>query len=199
MLRSMRHQCRRPAHFWWCATSSARCRKPSRSVAQPAWSRSMPTTAILAAARSATRRPAPTCCAVPAAARRVRRSAMLPYSREICENHMTVELEEFAPNRWRVAKATIPPKRSALAFPMIISDEMDATEQVDGKFYTSKSEIRKVGKSLGLVEIGNEKIKPRKWREINKRENEKARRESLEKAVARYAAGERSRRYRGAQ
>ena len=34
---------------------------------------------------------------------------------------------------------------------------MDPVEQVDGKFYTSKSQFRAVGKSLGLIEVGNEK------------------------------------------
>jgi hypothetical protein len=42
--------------------------------------------------------------------------------------------------------------------PMVISDTMDPVEQVDGKFYTSKSAFRAVGRSLGLVEIGNEKL-----------------------------------------
>lgn len=51
--------------------------------------------------------------------------------------------------------------RSALPLPYVISDAMDATEQVDGKFYESKSEFRAVGKALGLTEVGNEKLPPR--------------------------------------
>lgn len=51
--------------------------------------------------------------------------------------------------------------RSALPLPYVISDAMDATEQVDGKFYESKSEFRAVGKALGLTEVGNEKLSPR--------------------------------------
>ena len=53
-----------------------------------------------------------------------------------------------------------PPARSALPVPYIISDIMEPTEQVDGRFYTSKSQFRAVGKSLGLIEVGNEKIQP---------------------------------------
>lgn len=54
------------------------------------------------------------------------------------------------------------PARSALPLPYIISDEMPPTEQVDGRFYTSKSQFRAVGKSLGLIEVGNEKIQPKR-------------------------------------
>lgn len=56
----------------------------------------------------------------------------------------------------------LPPARSALPVPYIITDEMPPTEQVDGRFYTSKSQFRAVGKSLGLIEVGNEKIQPRR-------------------------------------
>jgi hypothetical protein len=96
---------------------------------------------------------------------------------------MTVELEEFAPNRWRVAKNNAPPRRSALPFPMVISDEMDACEQVNGKWYTSKSEFRKIGRSLGLVEVGTEKPKPH-VRSTDKREVKQARQQAIKKAVA---------------
>lgn len=52
--------------------------------------------------------------------------------------------------------------RSGLPCPQIITDEMPPTEQVDGKFYTSKSKYRAVGRANGLIEVGNEKFKPRK-------------------------------------
>jgi hypothetical protein len=74
---------------------------------------------------------------------------------------MTVELVEIAPNRWRFVREQTPPARSDLPCPYIISDEMPSTEQVDGRFYTSKSTFRAVGKAHGLVEVGNEKLKPR--------------------------------------
>lgn len=48
-------------------------------------------------------------------------------------------------------------KRSSLAFPMVLSDTIDAVEHVDGRFYTSKSEFRKVTKANGLVEVGNDR------------------------------------------
>ena len=48
----------------------------------------------------------------------------------------------------------------------VISDIMPATRHMaDGRYYTSKSEFRKVTKAYGCVEIGNETatmLKPRK-------------------------------------
>lgn len=75
---------------------------------------------------------------------------------------MTVELVEVEPNKWRVKRDT--PQnfaRSEHPIPYVISDIMPPTEQVDGKFYESKSKFRAVGRALGLVEIGNEKQKPK--------------------------------------
>jgi hypothetical protein len=69
-----------------------------------------------------------------------------------------VELVEVAPGKWRVKRAVLAPPRSDLPTPMVISDTMDPVEQVDGNFYTSKSAFRAVGRSLGLTEVGNEKI-----------------------------------------
>ena len=54
-----------------------------------------------------------------------------------------------------------PDMLSSLPRPFVISDTMAPTEQVDGKFYTSKSEFRAVGKTLGLIEVGTEKLQPR--------------------------------------
>jgi hypothetical protein len=58
---------------------------------------------------------------------------------------------------------------------------MDAVEQVDGRFYTSKSAFRRVGRSLGLVEVGNEKF-PVKRRSTDLSETKQARRQALRKA-----------------
>lgn len=80
-------------------------------------------------------------------------------------------------------------KRSDLAAPNVISDSMDACEQVDGKFYTSKAAFRAKGKELGLTEMGNEKPKPRRYRGSTPAE----RRATLEKAIAQFKAGRRSR------
>jgi hypothetical protein len=68
---------------------------------------------------------------------------------------------------------------------------MEPTEQVDGRFYTSKARFRAVGRALGLTEVGTEKIKPHKYRDLAAPEIRRARRETLAKAVARYRNGER--------
>ena len=72
-----------------------------------------------------------------------------------------VELIEVSPGRWRVKKPPLDPARSDLSLPYVISDCMPATEQVNGVFYESKSAFRAVGKKLGLIEVGNEKFKPK--------------------------------------
>jgi hypothetical protein len=52
----------------------------------------------------------------------------------------------------------LPVRRSDLPCPMLISDDMQAAEHVDGKFYTSKSSFRRVTRENGLTEVGNEKL-----------------------------------------
>lgn len=103
-----------------------------------------------------------------------------------------MRLVEVAPGRWRVAKPRVAPARSALPQPYIISDIMDPTEQVDGRFYTSKSQFRAVGRSLGLIEVGNEKLKPRK-RATDSREAKEGRRRSIKTALEKFKAGHRPR------
>jgi hypothetical protein len=46
--------------------------------------------------------------------------------------------------------------------PFVIRDEMPPTEQVDGKFYTSKARFRAKGRELGLIEVGTEQFKPKR-------------------------------------
>jgi hypothetical protein len=104
---------------------------------------------------------------------------------------MSVELEEFEPGRWRVKRPELRPKRSDnLPLPYVISDIMEPTEQVDGKFYTSKRQFRAVGRSLGLIEVGNEKFKP-KSRATDLKETKISRRQSLKVAIEKYKAGHR--------
>jgi hypothetical protein len=67
---------------------------------------------------------------------------------------------------------------------------MPETEQVDGKFYTSKRAFRAVGRALGLTEVGNEKFKP-KQRASADPNVKKARREALQRAYARCDVGRR--------
>ena len=50
--------------------------------------------------------------------------------------------------------------RSEHPVPYVISDIMPPTEQVDGRFYTSKRQFRAVGRALGLTEVGTEKLTP---------------------------------------
>ena len=101
-----------------------------------------------------------------------------------------LELEEVEPGRWRVRKFRPNPlhARSPLPRPMIISDIMDPVEQVDDRFYTSKNAFRKVGRSLGLIEVGNEKFKPR-TRQSQTRAAKEARQASIKKAVEMVRAG----------
>jgi hypothetical protein len=102
---------------------------------------------------------------------------------------MTIELEEFEPGRWRVKKARHEKQRAEnMPLPFVISDIMPPTEQVDGKFYTSKSAFRKVGRSLGLTEVGNEKPKPR-VRLSQTRAAAEGRRASIKKAIEMVRAG----------
>jgi hypothetical protein len=105
-----------------------------------------------------------------------------------------VTLIEVEPNRWRVKREQIPVARSSLPMPNVISDIMPPTEQVDGKFYESKAAFRAVGRALGLTEVGNEKIEPRKYRDLEAPQIRRARREALGRAVVRYRAGQRPRR-----
>ena len=102
------------------------------------------------------------------------------------------ELVEVAPGRWRIKRAEQRAARSDLPMPMVISDTMDPVEQVDGKFYTSKSAFRAVGRANGLVEVGNEKMKP-KARTSTTREAKDARRKAIHVAVQKFKAGVRTR------
>ncbi|WP_434733756.1 hypothetical protein NL154_05660 [Rhizobium sp. YTUHZ044] len=84
-----------------------------------------------------------------------------------------------------------PPAQSdALPVPMFISDTMDPTEHVDGNFYSSKSQFRAVTRAHGLVEVGNDpaRLKPRTFKKTTRTEIK----ESVQKAAARYRAGERA-------
>ena len=102
-----------------------------------------------------------------------------------------IELEEFEPGRWRVRKDRISAPRSDLPMPMVISDTMEPTEQVDGKFYTSKRQFRAVGKSLGLIEVGNEKVAP-KGRASTENVTKEKRRKTIHAAIQKFKAGVRS-------
>jgi len=93
-------------------------------------------------------------------------------------------LVEIEPGRFRFLRPSLPPARSDLPCPHIISDIMPETEQVDGRFYTSKRAFRAVGRALGLTEVGDQKFKP-KQRASADPNVKKARREALQRALAR--------------
>jgi len=96
-----------------------------------------------------------------------------------------MRLVEVEPGKWRIERPRLKPARSDLPLPYVISDIMPETEQVDGRFYTSKRAFRAVGKAHGLIEVGNEKQKP-KTRESGTRAASERRRQSLKTAFAKY-------------
>ena len=101
-----------------------------------------------------------------------------------------VELVEVEPGLWRVKRPEPPPARSRLPLPNVIGDSMEPTEQVDGRYYTSKAAFRAVGRAFGLTEVGNERFKPR-VRPTDTRAVKEARREAIKQASERYRAGHR--------
>ena len=105
---------------------------------------------------------------------------------------MDVRLIEIEPGRWRIDRREVPVARSALPCPAVISDSMPPTEQVDGKFYESKAAFRAVGRSLGLIEVGNEKQKPM-VRSTDQRAVKAARRQAVKVAAEKFKAGHRTR------
>jgi len=80
--------------------------------------------------------------------------------------------------------------RSELPCPMLISDEMPPVEQVDGKFYTSKRKFRAVGREHGLIEVGNERPKPKARSTVLPRTKHE-RRAAIKAAVEKYKSGQR--------
>jgi hypothetical protein len=108
---------------------------------------------------------------------------------------MAVKLTEVEPGRWRIDRRQIAPARSALPCPHVIGDIMEPTEQVDGRFYTSKAAFRAVGRAFGLTEVGNEQTKPKKRASATRAEKE-ARRRSLKLALDKYKAGYRAKQIR---
>jgi hypothetical protein len=56
-------------------------------------------------------------------------------------------------------KEKLPPARSDLPCPMVISDDLEIKSMVDGKTYTSKRALRQSYRANGYVEVGNEEQK----------------------------------------
>jgi hypothetical protein len=83
---------------------------------------------------------------------------------------------------FRIAHAPKPAShaRSGLAAPLVIVDEMPATQHMaDGHYYTSKRKFRAVTRAYGCVEVGND---PAMFR---RQERQKADRVAVKAAVAR--------------
>lgn len=98
---------------------------------------------------------------------------------------------QTGPTSWAFVTQAEPAKRGDLPLPYVISDTMEPTEQVDGKFYTSKRQFRAVGRSLGLTEVGTEKLKPKTTRASSDRQVKEARKQSIKIAIEKYKAGHR--------
>lgn len=82
-----------------------------------------------------------------------------------------------------------PAPRSDLPCPQVLSDQMDAVQsQVTGKFYESKSALRREYRATGHIEKGNDKRAPWKM----PRTPRAVIRESVRKAAARVERGERN-------
>lgn len=103
-----------------------------------------------------------------------------------------MKLVEIAPNRWVVARVRLEPARSNLPVPYVIGDEMEPTEQVDGRFYTSKAAFRAVGRAHGLTEVGNERLPPKQRASMDTNARHQ-RREALKVAREKVRAGYRVR------
>ena len=82
-------------------------------------------------------------------------------------------------------------KRSDLPCPSLASDHMVPVQSMlDGRIYDSKSALRATYRAAGVIEVGNDpaRLKPRP----KPKTNERAVRDTVEKAAARYARGERA-------
>jgi hypothetical protein len=102
---------------------------------------------------------------------------------------------QTGPTSWAFVTQAEPPKRGDLPLPYVISDIMEPTEQVDGKFYTSKRQFRAVGRSHGLTEVGNEKPKP-KVRSTELKLQKIRRQQAIKVAIEKYKSGQRVREIR---
>lgn len=63
---------------------------------------------------------------------------------------------------WRSVDTQPIARSDMLPVPNFISDTMEPTEHLDGKFYTSKSRFREITKAHDCVEIGNDPARLRR-------------------------------------
>lgn len=82
--------------------------------------------------------------------------------------------------------------RSDLPSPFVSLDTMDETRHMaDGKFYTSKSEFRRVTKAHGCVEVGDQKDFGRRRKMVPKLDK-RQRKDDIRKAVYELKNGKRA-------
>lgn len=104
-------------------------------------------------------------------------------------------------------KAEIPPARSDLPCPRIMSDQLDKPIQsmVDGSWHTSRSGLRATYKPSGnkdgvrYIEIGDDPSRLKTRDRTVKKTNRREVKEIVEKSVARFERGERVNRNKIAQ
>jgi hypothetical protein len=81
---------------------------------------------------------------------------------------------------YRNGKLVEKSKAAPLGGLFVISDEMSASvNHADGRVYTSKAKFRAATKSMGCIEIGNEKIPERKPIKLDRHQ----RREHIRQAI----------------
>lgn len=81
------------------------------------------------------------------------------------------------------------PAPASTGAPAVISDTMEPTEHIDGKFYTSKSQFRAVTKAHGMIEVGNDpaRLRPPTRRPVGR--DPEATRRAVERAEAALRSG----------
>lgn len=95
------------------------------------------------------------------------------------------------PDEWPIGCYSVPKASSdTIAVPYFICDTMEPLEHpLTGQFYTSKRQFSQITRERGYEEVGNDpnRLKP----QPKPKADRKAIKEAVQKAAARYRAGER--------
>lgn len=104
------------------------------------------------------------------------------------ENFLLIDFSKELPAPVKVRHE---PKRSDLPAPRLASDVMAPVQsQLDGKMYDSKSALRRTYRAAGVIEVGNDPARLRKFK--RKPIEDKPIADVVEKAAARVERGERN-------
>lgn len=104
------------------------------------------------------------------------------------ENFAAIDFSREIPAPRRILSG--PAKRSDLAFPMVVSDTMDAVQsQVTGKVHDSKSALRAEYRAHDVTEVGNDPGRFRK--KVMPKIDRKEIKATVDRAKARVERGER--------